>query len=300
MDIRALEVFCKICELGSFSRAAEAVLLTQPTVSGHIKTLEEAVGLRLFDRARKRVVPTKAGELLYGYARRILALRAEAQQALDEYKGGIKGALVVGASSIPGGYVLPSLAAQFKATHPDVSLTLRISDSREIARAVTEGQVELGVVGAKFDEARLTYEKFIEDELVLTVPAHHPWAKRPSVRLADLRKEPFILREVGSGSRKTMERVLAEKGVDPQALHVVAEMGSTEAVRQGVKAGAGVAIMSCRAIEADVKCRTLFIVPIQDVRITRDFYLITHKTRSRSPLCKAFVAFLQKSRAQGA
>ncbi|MCI0409069.1 MAG: LysR family transcriptional regulator, partial [Acidobacteria bacterium] len=136
MDIHVLELFCKIVESGSFSKAADAAYLTQPTVSGHIKNLEEEVGVRLLDRLGHRATATKAGELLYHHAKRILAVRQEAQQALDEFKGGLRGELNVGASSIPGGYVLPPLIGRFKAQYPDISIVLKVSDSKEIVHAV--------------------------------------------------------------------------------------------------------------------------------------------------------------------
>ena len=203
MDIRALEVFCRIVELKSFSKAAEAVYLTQPTVSGHIKGLEEYVGLKLLDRLGREVVPTQAGELLYGYARQVIALRNQAVQALEEYKGSLKGQLIIGGSNIPGEYVLPALLGRFKARYPDISITLRIADSREIARGVLEGTYELGAVGARFDNGQLVYLKLWEDELVLALPADHGWAAKPAVGLAELSGQPIILREVGSGSRRS-------------------------------------------------------------------------------------------------
>ncbi|MBI3080569.1 MAG: LysR family transcriptional regulator, partial [candidate division NC10 bacterium] len=136
MDIHALEVFCRIVEMRSFSRAAEAVSLTQPTVSGHIKNLEEEAGTRLLDRLGKEVRPTKAGEILYRYATEILRLRAAAQQALDEHKGRLRGSLRIGGSNIPGEYILPALLARFKARHPEIALSLRVGSSREVVAAV--------------------------------------------------------------------------------------------------------------------------------------------------------------------
>ncbi len=295
MDLRALEVFCKIVELGSFSRAAEAVLLTQPTVSGHIKALETELGLRLFDRAGRRVMPTRAGELLHGYARRILAMREEAQQAINEHKGGLKGHLAIGGSSIPGAYILPSLVAAFKRGHPDVTISLHVSGSRDIVRGVIEGTCEVGMVGARFEESRVHYQPWEEDELVLAVPATHAWARRSTVRLADLAGQPFIMRERGSGTRKVMERALADHALDPGALHVVLEVTGNEAVRQALKSGAGISIISRRAIEDDIRCKMIAALRIHGVRLVRDFYLVTHKSRSRSPLGKAFLAFLEQS-----
>lgn len=295
MDIRALEVFCKIVELKSFSKAAEAVYLTQPTVSGHIKGLEEFVGLKLLDRLGREVVMTKAGEVLYGYAQQVLALRNQALQALEEYKGSLKGHLIIGGSNIPGEYVLPALLARFKAQYPEISITLKIGDSRDIARGVLQGTYELGAVGAKFDDVQLVYTKLLEDELVVALPADHAWAARPAVTLAELFGQPVILRELGSGSRKVLEETLRSAGLDTSALTVVAELGSTEAIRQAVKSGAGISVISIRAIQEDLDRGTLRTVAFEGPRLTRDFYLIYHKVRSRSPLCKTFAAFVLNS-----
>lgn len=295
MDVRGLEVFCKIVELRSFSRAADAVLLTQPTVSGHIKALEAELGLRLFDRAGRTVTPTRAGEILYGYARRILALREEAQQAINEHKGGLKGHLTLGGSSIPGAYVLPPLVAAFKRGHPDVTISLHIAGSRDIVRSVIEGTCEVGMVGARFEEGRVHYEPFAQDELVLAVPVAHPWAGRGTVRLAELAGQPVIMRERGSGTRKVMEEALAGHDVDPSALRVVLEVTGNEAVRQAVKAGAGISVISRRAIEGEIRHKTVAALRFHGVKLVRDFFLVTHKSRSRSPLGKAFLSFLEQS-----
>ncbi len=295
MDIRALEVFCRIVELRSFSKAADAVYLTQPTVSGHIKGLEEFVGLKLLDRLGREVVPTKAGELLYGYAKQVLDLRNQAIQALEESKGSLKGHLIVGGSNIPGEYVLPAVLARFKARYRDASVTLKIADSREIARRVLEGTYELGAVGARFVDGHLVYVKFLEDELVLALPPDHPWAAKSAVNLKELSTQAIILREVGSGSRKVLEEGLRSAGVNADALTVVAEVGSTQAIRQAVKAGAGISMISLRAIQEDLERGTLRTIPLEGIRLTRDFYLVYHKHRSRSPLCETFLTFLLQS-----
>lgn len=295
MDLKTLEVFCRIVELRSFTRAAEAVSLTQPTVSGHIKELEAELGLPLLDRAGRTVTPTRAGEILYGYARRILGLRVEAQQAIGEHKGGLTGTLAVGGSSIPGAYVLPPLIAAFKQDHPEATLTLHVSDSREIARGVGDGTYEVGMVGARFGEGRIRYDRYTQDELVLTVPPSHPWAARGTVRLRDLIGQPVIMREKGSGTRKVMEKALADHAVDAQRLRVVLEIGSNEAVRQAVKAGAGIAVVSRRAIQDDIRCGLLAGLRFQGTRLVRDVFLVTHRTRSRSPLGEAFAKFLRAS-----
>ncbi len=295
MDLRALEVFCKIVELKSFSRAAEAVYLTQPTVSGHIKSLEGELGLTLLDRTGKAVAPTQAGEILYSYARRLLALREETQQALSEHKGGLKGHLVIGGSSIPGAYILPPLVVAFKREHPDVTIALSVSGSREVVRGVIEGALEVGLVGARFEEGRVAYEPYAQDELVLAVAASHPWAGRSMVRLEELPRQPFIMRERGSGTRKVMEETLAAHALDPGALHVVLEVTGNEAVRQALKAGAGIAVISRRAIQDDIRCKTVAALRLHGIKLSREFYLVTHHSRSRSPLAAAFLRFLRES-----
>lgn len=292
MDIHVLELFCKIVELGSFSRAAEAVYLTQPTVSGHIKNLEEELGVRLLDRLGHRAAPTKAGELLYHHAKRILAIRQEAQQALDEFKGGLRGELIIGASSIPGGYILPPLIAGFKARYPEIALVLKVSDSKQIVDAVINGIYEVGAVGAKFDDGRIGYQKFAEDEMVLVVPPDHPWAGRGSVTVRELVNQPFYIRERGSGTRQFMEKALEQHHLSTGAFKIVGELGNNEAIRQAVKAGGGMAIISSLAVAADIKCRELAALHVEGVKLTRDFYLITHRHRSQAPICKAFLKFV--------
>jgi DNA-binding transcriptional LysR family regulator len=293
MDLKTLEAFCRIVELRSFTRAAEAVALTQPTVSGHIKDLETELGLPLLDRAGRTVTPTRAGEILYGYARRILGLRAEAQQAIGAHKGGLAGDLAVGGSSIPGAYVLPPALAAFKRDHPEATISLQVKASREIVRGVGDGVYELGMVGARFQEGRVRYERCGQDELVLAVPASHPWAGRRAIRLRDVLDQPVIAREKGSGTRKIMEQALADHGVDPGRLRVVLEVASNEAVRQVVKAGAGAAVISRRAVQDDIRYGLVAGLRFQGVRMLRDFYLVTHRTRACSPLGSAFAAFLR-------
>ena len=300
MDLKTLEVFCRIVELRSFTRAAEAVSLTQPTVSGHIKDLESELGLPLLDRAGRTVTPTRAGKILYGYARRILGLRAEAQQAIGEHKGGLAGNLALGASSIPGAYVLPPLLAEFKRSHPAAAITLCVQGSRDIVRGVGDGVYEVGMVGARFEEGRVRYDRYLQDELVLAVPASHPWAGRRTVRVQDLASQPILMRERGSGTRKIMEKALREHGLDADRLQVALEVTSNEAIRQALKAELGLAVISRRAVEEDLRSGMVAALRFHGTRLMRDVFLVTHRTRSRSPLGKAFMAFLQSAAASAA
>jgi DNA-binding transcriptional LysR family regulator len=293
MDLRRLEVFAKVAELGSFSRAAEALFLTQPTVSEHVRALEEELGVQLLDRLGRGATPTPAGQLVLGYAQRILALGRQTRQALDQFLGRMSGQLVVGGSTIPGEYVLPALLGQFKAKYPDISLSLLIASSRRVSEWVEEGRVEIGVVGAEPESRALRSRPLMADEMVLAVPADHPWATRKSVVLDDVRREPLILRERGSGSRAAFERALASANLDLSSFRVVGELGSTQAVKQAVRAGVGISVISKRAVEDECRARLLACVKVRDLAVSRSFYLVTHRDRTRSPVAQAFVEFVE-------
>ena len=292
MDARQIEIFVKVAELGSFSKAAEALFLTQPTVSEHIRGLEEELGVRLLDRLGRGAAPTKAGQLLLGYARRILELHREARQALDQFQGRMSGELVIAASTIPGEYVLPALIGRFKEKYPDITISLLIGDTQRVVEWVLEGRAELAVAGAQIDHRALEYRELMPDELVLVVSAAHPWHGKKTATLEEVRAEPLIVRERGSGSRHALEKALAEVGLDLSDFRVVGEMGSTQAIKQGVKAGVGISLISKRAVAEECQHGTLHCVKVKDLRFSRAFYLVTSTTRSRSPLAEAFRAFL--------
>lgn len=294
MDIHQLKLFCKIADLKSFSRAAESVLLTQPTASGHIKNLEGEFGVRLFDRLGREVALTEAGKILYDYAHRILALRQEALDAMQEFAGAHRGALRLGASSIPGDYLLPRVLGRFKSEYPKVEMALKIEDSEIISQMVVDGSVDIGIVGAKMSDNRLVYETIAQDELVLVVPPDHPWAGRSSVSVKELKGQPFIQREEGSGTRRIVEERLSPMGLGAEHLATIAELGSNEGIREAVKAGMGLSILSRLAVRSDLEAGLLKEIAIAEVNLSRDLYTVTHKARYQTPVCKLFIEFLQQ------
>jgi DNA-binding transcriptional LysR family regulator len=294
MDLWQLNIFCKVVELKGFSKAGNAVHLSQPTVSSHIKDLENHFECQLIDRLGKKAVPTKAGELLYSYAHKLIALRDEAESAMAEFHGDIKGRLVIGGSTIPGEYILPKHIGAFTVDYPRVSISLKIGDTENIIQDVLSGFLELGIVGAETSDKSIYQEKLIEDEMKLIVTADHKWAGKKSISPDLLYKEPFILRESGSGTLKSIKLSFKEKVGSIDDLNVVAEMGSTEAVIQGIKSKVGVSILSTIAVAEELKTGTLKALTVSRLNLKRSFYLITHKHRSPSPLCKAFIAFLKK------
>lgn len=300
-DLRQLAVFCKIVELKNFTRAAEALFLTQPTLSARIADLERKAGARLLDRRARAVLPTKAGEILYRYASELLKQRSAAIAELSAFLGVLSGDLQLGASTIPGEYILPGLVTAFKRANPGIAVRMIIADSQQISEQVARGTVEVGVVGARPQNGSLKASKLVDDELVLIVHHRHPLASRQSVTIAEVVTEPFIDREPGSGTRRALELSLRQRGLRmDRDLNVIIEAGSTEAVKQCVEAGAGVAILSRRAIGCEVKMGSLKALPIRDLKLTRSFYTILARDRTPSPICRAFVQFLKSHKEEAA
>ena len=294
MDLWQLKIFCKVVELKSFSKAGKTVHLSQPTVSSHIRDLEEHFGCRLIDRLSKEAVATKAGELLYSYARKILAFSDEAETAMAEFNGKIKGRLIIGGSTIPGAYLLPRIIGAFTGQYPEATISLIVEDTEKIIAGVLSGNLEMGVVGAKSGAREIFQEKLIEDELCLIVPKNHPWASKKTIPLNLLFSEPFIVREKGSGTLASIQLSLASKGYTIEDLKIAAELGSTEAVRQGIKNRVGVSILSTLAVSEDLKNESLSAITVKGLQLKRSFYLTRLKDRSLSPLCRKFIESLVK------
>ncbi len=293
MDLRKLEVFCTLVELKSFTKTAEAVLLSQPTVSEHIRNLEQLLGQKLVDRLGREVEPTPVGKILYTHARKILRMQQEALQAVEEYSGRISGRIMIGCGTIPGTYLLPKLISDFRMQYPEIKATLHISSSRTIALKVQEGELEIGVVGARWNEPSLDWQTMFSDELTLVVHPEHPWVKEQSIDCNQLTDEPFILREAGSGTRRVIAQFLEQQGMRERDLQEVAEIGSTAAIKEAVKAGIGISIISKRAIADDLACGRLATVALSNLQILRPFYLIRRKNRQLAPVATTFVDFLQ-------
>jgi DNA-binding transcriptional LysR family regulator len=292
-----LETFCRVAHLKSFSKAADDLFLTQPTVSGHILSLEQSLALRLFDRTSREVHLTKAGEVFLKYASKILSFRKELLNALSEFSQGIKGDLSLGASTIPGEYLVPKLMSDFKKEHPHFIIRLKIADTKEIVQHVLQDSVEFGIIGAKLNHPSLHFEKYEEDEIVVVAPSDHPLTRKKRVNIDELSKEPWIIREEGSGTQMAVEKALRKKGKSLKQFHVVMEMGSTSSVKEGVKAKLGLAFLSKRAAEEELSQRSLSQIDVEEIEpISRQIYLVTHRGRTLSPLGMEFLRFLKRKK----
>jgi len=293
MELNQLKVFCAVVEKRSFSRASEAVFLSQPTVSFQISSLEQELGTNLFDRRGREVTITRSGEVLYKYARRILQLADEAKQAIEQLKGLIKGELAIGASTIPGEYILPSLLAQFKEKYPGIDINLVIGDTKEIVKKVMDNEVEIGVVGTREKSDKLVFDSFTTEKLVLITPVNSNWFKEEVATVEELKKVPFILRESGSGTRATMKQKLHEAGVKEEDFTIVMRLGSTTSVKKAVESGAGVSLISEKAIENEIKLGSIKKIPIKDLELDREFFIVYRRQKSHSPATKALLQFLE-------
>ena len=294
IEFRHLETFCRVAELKSFSKAADDLFLTQPTVSGHILSLEQSLSLRLFDRASREVRLTKSGEVFLEYASRILSLRQDLLNALSEFSLGIRGELSLGTSTIPGEYLLPKLIGDFKKEHPSFIISLKIADTREVIQYVLQDHVEFGIIGARLNHPSLHYEKFEEDEIIVVAPSDHPLVRKKRATLDELSKEPWIIREEGSGTRIAVEKALRRKGKSLTQFNVVMEMGSTSSVKEGVKARLGLTFISGRATEGEVRQGSLCRISVEDLEpISRQIYIVSHRRRTLSPMGMEFLRFLK-------
>jgi DNA-binding transcriptional LysR family regulator len=294
MDFRRLEVFTKTFELKSFSKAGQSLYLSQPTVSEHIRLLEQDLGLSLFDRQGKAVEPTKAGRFLYQYANQMMALRQDSLRAMQQFRDKGVGDLWIGGSNIPGQYILPGLLGLFKERFPGIKIKLSIGDTQNIQEKVLEGTIELGVVGALIEHRRISSHLLTTDELVCISGPHQAKGKPKTIDAKELLTLPFIFREKGSGTRKTLEQAFQKINLDLKNLRVIAEMGSNEAVRQAVKAGLGISIISRRAVSEDLEQGRLQEIKIKKFPLLRNFYVITLKQRTLSPLAQEFKDFILK------
>ncbi|CEP65991.1 Transcription regulator HTH, LysR [Moorella glycerini] len=290
-----LLVFKAVAEQKSFSRAARVLHLTQPAISLHIQSLEEYFGTRLLDRNNRQVTLTEAGRVLYKYALELSKLYDEAKKALADVSGKVKGHLVVGATLTIGEYFLPRFTGQFKQQYPEVEITLQVANTQEIIRRVLAGELDLSVIEGQVEHPNLIQEDLFQDELVLIVPPGHPWASRGEIQPGELKEEPLILREEGSGTRQVAEAGLRQAGLEPSSLKVIMELGSTQAIKEAVEAGLGVAIISRLAIKKESRHNLLREVRLQGADFRRTFHLAYNRHKFRSAAAEAFLELLRSN-----
>jgi DNA-binding transcriptional LysR family regulator len=294
MNFHHVKAFCTIVSEGSFSRAAEQLHLTQPTISAQIQALEKAFRTRLFERSAQGISLTQAGREFHPYALQLLELSQRAEQAMEELQGLARGRLELGASTVPGHYLLPRALAEFKAAQPGIEVQLVVSNSQEVRTGVREGRFELGMVGERVRDERLTYTPVATDQLLVVLRPEHPLAERKSLGLKDLLGQPFLMRERGSATRATLERALAQAGASAQDLSVMLELGSAEAVKMALRSVDALAVLSEWSVKDELRLGLLRALPLDGAELDRELLLVWRAHGYLSTASEAFIRFLRE------
>jgi DNA-binding transcriptional LysR family regulator len=293
VTLRQLEVFLAVARAGSFRAAAETLHLSQPALSQHVAELERELGARLLDRLGRRVALTEAGRVLEDHARRVFATLASARENVAELEGLKQGSLFIGASTTPGIYVLPRLAARFQELYPGITLRVRIANSAAIEEQIHANELDLGVVGGHgVRPSEECLSAGVSDELVLVVPPGHTWARRREIGVELLAAERLLIREEGSATRQVTERALELAGA---RIGLTMELGHTEAIKQAVMAGLGVAFLSIHAIRVELETRRLSALRLRGHRVRRHFHVIHNEARTLGASARAFVKLLERA-----
>jgi len=291
LTLHQLRTFRAVAEQLSFSAAAHELSISQPSVSYQVKELEAVLGLPLIDRLGKRVRLTEAGEVLYEYARRTLTLLDEVTLVMEQMRGIERGTLRVGASATVGIYVIPLALGAYKKVHPNLALSLEIGSREMLQERLKRGVLDLAVLSLPIADPDLESTPFMDDELVLVVPAGHPLAERRDLTLRDFAGESFLMREPGSGTRLAVEIAARRAGV---SLQVGMELGSNGAIKHAVEAGLGVAVLSSHAIELERKGGGLVVVAIEGFPIRRPWNIVHLRRRQLPAAVAQFIEFLRE------
>ena len=288
MNIKQLEIFVTIATTGSFSKGAEAACITQSTASQHIATLEDLCGVRLLDRTGRGAIPTEAGKVILVRAQQVLKALKETEQAILQFCQADGVELCVGGSTIPGTYLLPKAIAALRASDPGITIKAEIGDSREILGKLRDEHIEIGIVGTAADDKLFTSEALGHDVILLVARKGHSWCGRTEVQPEELLTEPIIMREKGSGTNEVVDGALRSHGIKAGDLAVSCTISSSEAIRQAVLAGCGVAFISQLAVREELKNGELVAINLAGLTITRSFSLVCRKGRTLSPAATAF------------
>ncbi len=293
MDFKQLEAFVHVIDNKSFSKTAEQLFLTQPTISAHIASLERELGTKLVVRTTKEVYPTKVGQTLYQYAQDMLSMRRNAIQAVKNFENSMEGSIVIGASTIPAQYFLPQILADFRKEYPTISFHIQSFDSAQVIQKLQDRKIEIGMTGTFIECSKCIYEPMATDRMVVITPNNKRYQAMlgkgfPVQRLV---MEPFICRERGSGTRRETEYFLREMGVDPAELKIVAEMENTESIKKSVSQGLGISIVSNSAAEDYRQFGKLLTFDFDNMSLTRKLYLVRHKNCPLSPVARAFYQY---------
>jgi DNA-binding transcriptional LysR family regulator len=294
ITFQQMEAVISLVEERSFSRAAKRMLLSQPALTNNIKNVEVSLGVLMINRSNAGISLTPEGKILYDYAQRMLKLREEARTKIIKFHENTGGNIYIGASTITANYIFPRALSMFSKTNHDIRTYIKTAESEEAMNMVLDNEVEIGFIGKKPFNKKLTAEPLWKDRLILVVPRNHPWCIKKSITLEELSQEPFILPGKGSATRELFESYLKEsKSINLSKLNICGELGGSAAIKEAVIAGWGVSVTSIHAVERELSQRLLFEVPIQICSMKRNFYLIYKRQFYFQPYHKTFINFIK-------
>lgn len=291
-----LRVFYNVARSKSFTKAAERLCLTQQAVSFQVKSMEDELGTRLFRRSSGNVDLSEAGEILFAYADKILSLYSEAEATLAQSTGSTARKLLLGVTGNIARYCLPKLVEEFRHKHPRTHMVVKVGNSSYGLECLSKDLVDAAIVSAgpvMLESFRVV--PWFRDSLILVAPASHRWRDAPAIPVEALLDEPFVMREEGSGSRKLIERFMADRGVRAENMNVALVVENNESVKAAVEAGVGVAIVSGISIQDDLASGKLIGVPIAGEAMEQDFYIVTTRRHYQNPLMTEFIEHLQNA-----
>lgn len=297
MNLKQLEAFVKVAEENSFSKAGKELYLTQPTISAHITSLEKEFNVRLFIRNTKEVNLSEDGKILYHYARQMVDLEREIENAFGNQDPEESHCISIAASTIPAQYLLPKILKIFNEKYPDEQFKLTESDSAGVVEQIVAHKIDVGFTGTVLEKKHCQYIPFYKDKLAIITPNTEKYRRIKEERSTDvswLLSEHFIMREEGSGTRKEMEKQLLHVGVDPDKLDVVATIANQETIKKSVSQGLGIAILSRLASEEEAMSGKILAIPIPGAEEGRDINLVYNKNYQLSKSAKRFIKIVQE------
>lgn len=290
MTIRHLKIFVTVCEEGSITKAGQKLFMAQPTVSFAVSELEKHYGVKLFDRLSKRLYLTDAGTKLLSYAQHIVLMFNEME--LNAQNLNNSGTLRIGTSVTIGNCLIPSLLSSFAKKQPDVIVKMQIDNSERIEQSILDSQIDLGLIEGVTHDSQLVSEAFRDDELVLLFAPGHHWENQISVIPNQLKEEPFLMRECGSGGRQILESALLLHDI---TIEPAWESISTQAIVQAVASGLGVAVLPLLLVEPLLRQGILVTRPIEGISLKRKFSIVHHKNKYITDIMKEFIALCRTS-----
>ncbi len=294
LNFHQLYIFYTVARVGSFSKAAQQLSISQPAVSIQIREMERTMGTPLLLRRRGDHQLTETGRIAFDYAQRLFALSDEMQQVLADLRGVRAGTLTLGASTTPGEYVLPALIGRFQQRFPGVEVALHIANSQRIVQQIQRREMDLAVVGSKVEDPELVVEPYVQDEIVIIAAPSHPLAQQKVVPMKALEGQPFVQREEGSATRRIAEAYLQEQGI---RIKGVVQVSSNEALKRTVAAGSALGLVSRHALGPELAASLLTVLPVEGWRCTRPLSIVYRKDKHLTAAQQAFLAFLMEGAA---